>query len=297
MSDKILTVKNLSKSFGKKLVLNDLSFDIYQGDLVGLVGINGSGKTTLFKCLTGLLQCDGQIEICGISLKKREKYLQNILYVFDKDTAFCEMTGYQVLKDFACFYGKFSKQDILDILNQVGLLGSENIALNKYSLGMKKRLNIAKIIIAKPKLVVMDEPFNGIDVQGVDNMIYEIKRLNHDYGTTFIVSSHQVNELEKFSTRILGIVQGKLTIDRYVEDESKILVAIKLVDENNLDLIKQNYLFKYTKNDIHYFECDSDKKMDFVKFLNENNIFYTYFDTNNAIKKEVYSVLGGDENE
>lgn len=296
MKKEVFVASNITKYFGKKCVLDNVSFSIYEGDLIGLVGINGAGKTTLFKCMTGLLQCEGEVIAYGNSFRDREKYLQDIVYIFDRETLFAEMTGYQVILDFSTFYGKYKKEEIYEVLKNVGLQGSENIKVKKYSLGMKQRLNIAKIILAKPKIVFMDEPFNGIDIDGVEYLISLINKMNKELGTIFVVSSHQVNELEKFATRILGLVESKLTIDRYIEDREQILIAVKLSNNNDISLLKDNFNYKYSKNDILYFESNSDEVEKFVSFLNDNNITYTYFDTNNAVKQEIYDVLGGQEN-
>ena len=289
---KIAEVSGLTKMFGKKLVLNDIAFDVFENDLIGLVGLNGSGKTTLFKCLTGLLNCDGKIDIFGKSLKERQAIFEEMLYIFDKEIYISEMTGYEIIRDFARFYGKFSKAELLHVLSEVGLDGSENLNIKKYSLGMKQRINIAKIMIAKPKLVLMDEPFNGIDIDGVEDLVKLIKEYSKENHTAFIVSSHQISELEKFSNRIIAISNNKIVVDKYFDEQEKAYIGIDFIMESDVDIVKAKYNCKFLQNKIYYFETSINREGEFIKFLADNGIIYSYFNSNNAIKQEVFELLG-----
>lgn len=288
----LIQVEGLTKSFGKRLVLDNLSFSINRGDLIGLVGLNGGGKTTLFKCITGLLYCKGNINILGYSLKKKSKIFEKLLFIFDKEVYLGEMSGYIILEDFVRLYRKPNKDEIMSVMSEVGLQGREKDPVKRYSLGMKQRLNIAKILLAKPEIVIMDEPFNGVDIDGVEYMIDVIKRANKEFGTVFIVSSHQITELEKFCNRVMVIGKHRLLADKYIDDDDTISIGIKLINPDDMDKLKSEFEYVRNMNDVAYFNIDKTKVSSFTDYLNDNKITYSYLNTENSIKSEVMSLLG-----
>lgn len=291
--EKVIEVENLSKSFFKKKVLDSISFSVNEGDLLGLVGLNGAGKTTLLKCLTGLLNAEGSIRILGKSLKDKADIFEDLLYIFDKDTYFPDMDGYTILKDFARMHGKFSKEEIYAVMKEAGLSGSEKTAVKRYSLGMKQRLNFAKIRLMRPKIVLMDEPFNGIDIDGMEELIDMIIEINKKDNITFLVSSHQISELERFVNRVIALDGSKIAVDKYFNETDNILIGIKLLDESRYELIKKNFKFSNMHNGIAYFEVAEGEETKFTEFLNKNKILYSYFDSNNSLRQQLFEIMDG----
>lgn len=205
MSEALISLRGIKKSYGKHEVLHDVDLDIYQGDIFGLIGPNGSGKTTLFKVILGLSDYqNGVLEIAGESKnlsigRKRIGFLigSNFLPY---------MTGRQNLEYYRTMKGIKDKKEVDRVLEIVGLAGVKSKYKN-YSLGMKQRLGIANAMMGNPEILILDEPTNGLDPQGIADVRALIKRLNEEFNMTVIVSSHILGELQNTANRF-GIIHG-----------------------------------------------------------------------------------------
>lgn len=204
MSDTIISLKGIDKSYGKHKVLTDVNLEVKKGDLFGLVGRNGAGKTTLFKVILGLSSYQkGSIELFGSTDLSKQR--QRIGFLIGSN-CFDYMTGRENLEYFRRLKGIKDKNEVDRVLKIVGLDGVKT-KVGKYSLGMRQRLGIANAMMGNPELMILDEPTNGLDPQGIADVRNLVKRLNQEFGMTVIVSSHILGELQHTADRF-GIVNN-----------------------------------------------------------------------------------------
>ena len=215
MSEAVISIKGLEKSYGKHKVLTNVNLEIDKGDIFGLVGRNGAGKTTLFKVILGLSAYEkGTLEICGSSKdlsKGREKigFLVGANY-FDYMNAKQNLEYYRILK------GVKDKKQVDKVLKIVGLDGVKKPVKN-FSMGMKQRLGIANALLSKPEILILDEPTNGLDPQGIADIRTLVQTLNEQYGMTVIISSHILGELQHTAHRFGIVNEG--TVPRTISQE------------------------------------------------------------------------------
>lgn len=209
--EKIVTVKNLSKSYGKQLVLDDISFEIYKGEIVGFIGPNGAGKSTLMKCMCNLINIDaGSINICGYDLvKDRKNALKKQASLIEGPGLFLTMTGLQNIKLFASLHD-VSKQRLQEMIDYSRLGKHINKKVSAYSLGMKQRLALAIALLSEPNFLMLDEPMNGLDPTGIFELREELRNMVNKYNMALLISSHQLNEIEKIADRIIYLDHGKI---------------------------------------------------------------------------------------
>ena len=208
MQKTALQTRGLTKSYGEQRALNEVSLTLYKGDVYGLVGRNGAGKTTLFKCVMGLARPSaGSIEINGESsnlgaARRQMGFLIN-------PTFFPYLNPYENLRYRCKVKGIQNKGEVERLLKLVGLGGVKK-PFKAFSLGMKNRLGIAGALLGSPPIVVLDEPVNGLDPQGIIDMRGVIKDIHANTGTTFLISSHILSELDLVATRFGFIEEGVL---------------------------------------------------------------------------------------
>lgn len=208
----VLEINNISKSFGKKKVLDGITFTVNEGEIFGFLGPNGSGKTTTIKLVLGLLNIDeGEISVCGYNIKTDfEKAIANVGGIIENPEMYKNLTGRENLMQYARMYGGISKERIDEVVSIVGLEGRINDKISKYSLGMRQRLGIAQAILHRPKLLVLDEPTNGLDPDGIKQLRDIFKRITREEGASVIVSSHMLAELDLMCDRIAIIDRGRI---------------------------------------------------------------------------------------
>lgn len=207
----VLDVLNLCKSYGNHLVLDDISFSIRENEIVGFIGPNGAGKSTLMKCLCGLIHMDsGNVTICGHDIQsQREKALSHQASLIESPGLFFNMTGYENLEIFASL--KNVSKDKLQQMADYARIGDYlKKPVSSYSLGMKQRLALSIALLSSPQFLMLDEPMNGLDPSGVFELRKELRKMVDEYGMSLLISSHQLNEIEKIADRIIYIENGKI---------------------------------------------------------------------------------------
>lgn len=235
MSESVLQVKSLTKKYKNRYAVDNISFEIFEGEIFGFLGPNGAGKTTTIKMIAGLAEpTDGDIVICGYPLKtKFEKALRNIGGVIENPILYKDMSGLENLKYFASLYPKIPKERVTEVARLVGLEDRIKDKVKTYSLGMKQRLGIAQALLHNPKLLILDEPTNGLDPNGVLEMRNFLKRLAHKNGVSILISSHILAEMELMCDTIGIMNNGKIievkTVDQIKngeKTEQKIEIAV-----------------------------------------------------------------------
>lgn len=239
----IINVSNLSKKFNDIHAVNDLSFTVNEGDVYGFLGQNGAGKSTSIRMLLTLIKpTAGHISIFGKDLSThRNEILKQVGAVIEKPDLYKYLSAYDNLAIFAKMSGiKASKALLMDQLKMVGLDERAGSKVKTFSQGMKQRLGIAVALIHDPGLIILDEPTNGLDPQGIADMRSLIIRLSREMGKTIVVSSHLLSEIELVANRMLIIHKGKKIVEGSVAellDPSKSLVQVET--QNNLEAKQQ----------------------------------------------------------
>lgn len=228
MEESVIKLEHIRKCYGKNEVLKDVTMDVKKGDIYGLIGQNGSGKSTLFKVILGMTEYqNGTIALLG-DTRNLEKNRREMGFFIGSDL-FGYMNAKQNLDYFAKLKGlKNYREEIDEILEMVGLKGVKT-RVKGYSLGMRQRLGIGVAMLGKPQVLILDEPINGLDPQGIIDVRNLIRRMNEEYGMTIIVSSHILSELQNTATRF-GIVNKGIIVREISEQE--------LIDEENVVRLK-----------------------------------------------------------
>jgi len=211
----LLETRHLTKSFRGRKIVDDLNIRVMKGDVYGFLGRNGQGKTTTIRMLTGLIFPDsGDVLINGISLRKDFKRAIAHVGAIVETPAFHDyLTGYENLALMANLAPGVTKSRVREVLDIVGLGGRARDKVKTYSLGMKQRLGIANALLHEPELIVLDEPTNGLDPQGMREIRELILRLASGKNITFFISSHLLHEMQEMCNRI-GIIQnGRLLME------------------------------------------------------------------------------------
>lgn len=212
--------KQLTKLHSNGRGIDNLSLQIKEGEIFGFLGPNGAGKTTAMKVMTGLIKPTlGDVEILGHSvLQNYEKALEHVGSLIETAESFTYMTAFENLKLRARYYPNVTDVDIVHTLELVGLKTFIHEKTKKFSLGMKQRLGIANALISNPKVLILDEPLNGLDVEGMLDIRHLIKRLADENGTTFFISSHLIHDVELTCNRIGIVLNSRLVSVDYTTD-------------------------------------------------------------------------------
>ena len=210
----ILSVRNLNKSFGKKQVLFDVSFDIEEGQILGFIGPNGAGKTTTIKLILGLQSIDsGEVIINGFDVKKDfVKAIEKVGAIVESPDMYMYLSGRKNLELVARMYANVDDKRIEEVIKLTGLGNRINDKVSKYSLGMRQRLGIAAALISNPNLLVLDEPTNGLDPEGIKELRDLMVDLAKKEKIAILISSHNLSELESFCTDVCIIKNGKVIV-------------------------------------------------------------------------------------
>lgn len=255
--EKLLECKNLYKSFGKKQILKDVSFEINKGDILAFIGPNGSGKTTTIKMILGLQKIDsGSVIINGYDVEKDFiKAIEKVGCIVENPDSYMYLSGYQNLLLKANCYDNIDKNKINEVVEIVGLKNRINDKVSKYSLGMRQRLGIALALLNDPNILILDEPTNGLDPEGIKDLRNLLKKLAKE-GIGVLISSHNLAELDSFCNKVC-IINNGMIIDTgdaksFKQTDSKYLFIV----DNTKDIKLDNIMNKTNTS----FEIATDKE-------------------------------------
>lgn len=260
---KILECQNLCKSFGKKQILKDVSFEIDEKDILAFIGPNGSGKTTTIKLILGLQNIDsGSVKINGYDVKKDfVKSIEKVGAIVENPDTYMYLSGWQNLKLVANLYKGVTDDDLKTIVKTVGLENRIHDKVSKYSLGMRQRLGIARALVNKPNLLVLDEPTNGLDPEGIKDLRILLKRLAKE-GMGILISSHNLAELESFCNKVLiidnGVILETSEVKKFKDNNNKYLFKV-----DNTKNIKLDGMYEVTKTTF----CINGEKEDIASII------------------------------
>ncbi|EJS00067.1 ABC transporter ATP-binding protein [Bacillus mycoides] len=216
----ILSVRDLKKVIGKKTLVEDISFDVKQGEVFGFLGPNGAGKTTTIRMLVGLIKAtEGTISIGGYSIKENfREAMRQIGSIVENPELYTYLTGWENLKQFARMLGDISDERIIEIAKMVHLDERIHDKVKTYSLGMKQRLGIAQALLGNPKLLILDEPTNGLDPAGIRELREFIHKLVKEENMSVFISSHLLSEVQLICDRVAIIHKGKMITVAPIEE-------------------------------------------------------------------------------
>nr|WP_229183507.1 ABC transporter ATP-binding protein [Bacillus cereus] len=216
----ILSVRDVKKVIGKKTLVEDISFDVKQGEVFGFLGPNGAGKTTTIRMLVGLIKAtEGTISIGGYSIKENfREAMRQIGSIVENPELYTYLTGWENLKQFARMLGDISDERIIEIAKMVHLDERIHDKVKTYSLGMKQRLGIAQALLGNPKLLILDEPTNGLDPAGIRELREFIHKLVKEENMSVFISSHLLSEVQMICDRVAIIHKGKMITVAPIEE-------------------------------------------------------------------------------
>lgn len=282
----VLECNKVFKKIGHHVIVSDLSFSLNEGDILGFIGPNGAGKTTSIKLMLGLQSLSGgSVKILGYDIKKDfVKAIRQVGAIVENPDLYMYLTGYENLKIASVFY-QVDKNRIDEVIRLVGLENRIHDAVKNYSLGMRQRLGIAVAILHRPKLLILDEPMNGLDPEGIKDLKNILTTLARDYSMAIIISSHILSELESFCTRICIFSRGRVEKDASIAEIKRITEKERYcleVSDTNLDSI----LTSYQVLDNEHIEVSTTREniVNILKALLLNDIFVY------EVKREVLSL-------
>ncbi len=293
--DYILTTNGLTKTYGKHNAADHISIHVRQGDIYGLIGRNGAGKTTLLKMISGLATpSDGDFTLFNYSGNEKSRVMHRVGNLIESPGIYPDLSAYENLKLKCIALGVRDKTVISKILKTVGLSDTGKKHAGRFSLGMKQRLGIALSLVGDPDLVVLDEPINGLDPQGIVEIRETIEKLNKENGVTFIISSHILEELSKIATNY-GIIHNGSLIQEMSREElfEKCSERIELSIDNSpkaCTVLENMGIREYKvidQNSIQIFE-QLRSSGDIVKNLADNDIRVINISVKNEALEEYY---------
>ena len=221
--NKAIVTENLSKKYKNNRGIQDINLEVDRGEIFGFLGPNGAGKTTAIKIMVGLMKPDkGGVQINGYDISDEyEKAMKNVGCIVENEVHFSYLTAYENMKLRSRFYTDIDDAQIHKTLEIVGLIKYKNEKIKNYSLGMKQRFGIAIAILSNPDTIILDEPFNGLDVEGMVQMRKLILGLSKEKNTTFFISSHLIHDVELVCDRVGVIHGGKLLATDNTQDVLK----------------------------------------------------------------------------
>ncbi len=216
----MIELQNVTKKFAGRMAVDDLTLAVPRGEIFGLLGHNGAGKSTAIGMMLGQVwPTAGSVKVCGHEVTShRQAALMKVGAIFEAPVFYDYLSGWRNLEILSTYTAPTSKARIAEVIEWVGLTGREQSKVRTYSHGMRSRLALAQALLPKPELLILDEPSDGLDPEGIHEMRQTIVRLQRELGLTILLSSHLLNEVEQLCTRIAVLQRGKKVFEGNVSD-------------------------------------------------------------------------------
>lgn len=234
----LLEVVNLTKQYHGKHGIQGLNLTVSEGEVVALLGPNGAGKTTAMKTMMGMItQDDGEAMYKGNSILNNPELTKNEIGMMIGDPSpYLHLTAYQYLKIHQNLYGEVTDEDIQEVLDVTGLGDRKDSRIKTFSTGMKQRIYLAKVLLIKPKLIMLDEPFSGMDIEGRSQLVHLLKKIVEEKNVGMIISSHLIHDIEQITSRVCIINDGKWLETTPIHE---IKADFPTIEEYYLDLVSK----------------------------------------------------------
>lgn len=296
----VIQINHLSKRFNNFTAVDDLSFSVNEGEVYGFLGQNGAGKSTTIRMMLSLIKpTEGSINIFGLSLEKeREQILSRIGAVVEKPDLYKYLSAYENMKLFSTMCGlSLGRAEIMKQLAVVGLEKRANDRVKVFSQGMKQRLGIAVALVNNPSLIILDEPTNGLDPQGIADMRSLILMLSKEQGKTLLVSSHLLSEVEQIADSMIIIDKGKKMVEGKVSElinPEKVQVEIISLDNNATKevVLASQWASGLIEASLEKILLETKKELipDLFKFLVEQGILLVSIRSTNTLESYFLSI-------
>jgi len=298
MNKLILKCQNLYKSFGKKEIIKNLSLELYEGDILGFIGPNGSGKTTTIKMILGLQKIDkGSVLINDYDIKKDFVLaISKVGAIVENPDMYMYLSGKKNLELIADMYKGISKKRIAEVVKLVKLENRINDKVAKYSLGMRQRLGIAQALLHDPNILILDEPTNGLDPEGIKELRDILKNLAEEYNKGILISSHNLAELESFCNKVCIIKNGKVLetteVKKFKKEMVKNIYFIELNDAlKAIETLKQGD--KVSDNKIKIITTKEEIPNIIKKLIKKDILIYQIYEAEISLEEAFLSKVGG----
>ncbi|PGZ49842.1 ABC transporter ATP-binding protein [Bacillus anthracis] len=293
----IVKVERLTKRIGSKTLVENISFEVKKGEVVGLLGPNGAGKTTLMRMMVGMIRMtEGEVWIDGQSVKQQfESTASKIGAVIEAPEFYPFLSGYENLTYFGRMNGNVTEERIDEVVKLLGMGQVIDRKVKAYSLGMRQRLGIAQALIHDPDVLILDEPTNGLDPSGIHEMRMYIKKIAHEQGKAVLVSSHLLSEVELMCDRVIIIQHGEYVATQniqYNQSEEMETIRIRVDDANKAaEMLDQDVLIKGNDLLIH---VKDEEIPNVIRILLEKNIqVYRVYEERKTLEEQFLELTGG----
>ena len=298
----VLEVLGLKKRIGLKTIVEDITFDMHEGEIIGLLGPNGSGKTTIMRMMVGLTKATKGDVYCfekPLGLGK-SAMLKEVGAMIETPEFYNYMSGWANLKQFARVCGKkVTRARMKELVEFVGLSKVIRKKVKTYSLGMRQRLGLAQALLNNPKVLILDEPVNGLDPQGVQDFRNKLKEIAAT-GVSILISSHLLDEIEKVSDRIIVIEKGKIIADdkleNLVSDEIvKTLIVTHNIEKTEMLIGELGIRYELTKDGFVFENLNREEKARIITYLVNNNVeLDTIRELHTSLEDRFLQITGGE---
>ena len=298
----VLEVLGLKKRIGLKTIVEDITFDMHEGEIIGLLGPNGSGKTTIMRMMVGLTKATKGDVYCfekPLGLGKTAM-LKEVGAMIETPEFYNYMSGWANLKQFARVCGKkVTRARMKELVEFVGLSKVIRKKVKTYSLGMRQRLGLAQALLNNPKVLILDEPVNGLDPQGVQDFRNKLKEIAAT-GVSILISSHLLDEIEKVSDRIIVIEKGKIIADdkleNLVSDEIvKTLIVTHNIEKTEMLIGELGIRYELTKDGFVFENLNREEKARIITYLVNNNVeLDTIRELHTSLEDRFLQITGGE---
>ena len=299
MQKVILRFENLKKNIGQREILKGVSLKLMEGDILGFIGPNGAGKTTTIKLMLGLQSItSGKVFINGYDIETDfTKAIENVGTIVESPDLYMYMSGYDNLKLVANLYKNVDKQRIDEIVKLVGLENRIKDKVSKYSLGMRQRLGIAQAILHKPKLLILDEPTNGLDPEGIKEVKTLLKKLAKEENMAILISSHNLAELDTFCNKICIIKNGEIVetndIDTFKKDAKNNCYILEVEDSSVIGSIINYKMDILTEREVRVYIEKEDVPLLLKELILRNVKVYSASEENLSLEDAFFKKTGG----
>ena len=301
MSEVILKCQDVYKKIGKKYILKKISFEVKKGEIVGFIGPNGAGKTTTIKLILGLQKITkGKVEINGYDIKKDfEKAIYRVGAIIENPDVYIYLTGYENLKIAQEYYKNIPNQRIDEVVKIVGLKDSIMNKVSKYSLGMRQRLGIAQAILHEPQLLILDEPTNGLDPEGIIEIRNLLKKLVFEENIGILISSHNLSEVENICDKVCIIKSGEIIDEKDIKElKSQNLEECYIIENEDSYKVRKLISTKSEIIDKQHIKIFTSKEQvpKIVKKLEKNDVLiYTITKKDISLEEAFLKEIGGEK--
>ncbi|WP_142310112.1 ABC transporter ATP-binding protein [Bacillus pseudomycoides] len=293
----IVRVEQLTKRIGSKTLVENISFEVKKGEVVGLLGPNGAGKTTLMRMMVGMIRMtEGEVWIDGQSVKQQfESTAAKIGAVIENPEFYPFLSGYENLTYFGCMNSNVTEDRIDEVVQLLGMGQVIDRKVKAYSLGMRQRLGIAQALIHNPDVLILDEPTNGLDPNGIHEMRMYIKKIAHEQGKAVLVSSHLLSEVELMCDRVIIIQHGEYVTTQSIQRDGSLemeTIHIRVDDvKRAADLLTYDAVIQ--DNEL-ILTVENEEIPNVIRTLTEKSIrIYRVYEERKTLEEKFLELTGG----